>query len=376
LEKGKNIPLFKLNYGRQEVDAVSNVLESKWISLGPKTVELEDRFAEMLGAQYAVALSNCTAALHLAMITLGVGPGDEVILPSLTFVATANVVRYVGATPVFADIVSTGDWTISADDVEAKVSDRTKAIIAMHYAGFSADMERLKAGSEARGLSLVEDACHAPGSTWKGRRVGTVGDVSCYSFYANKNISTGEGGMLVTGHEHIAERAKLLRSHGMTTTAVDRRESSQLYDVVELGYNYRLDDMRASLGLVQLEKLTKDLEERRAIAGSYKKHLASVENVEIPFSQYEGLPSYYIFPIRITRGDRQTVMDKMLARGIHTSWHYPPVHNFRVYERFKTPLPMTELVASQCLSLPMYSGLSEEQVEVICRNLAEVVEEL
>lgn len=368
------IPLFDLNYGEEEIKVVTEVIQSKWISMGPKVKELEEKFAGMMGAQHAVALTNCTAALHLAMIILDIEQGDEVILPSLTFVATVNAVRYVGATPVFADVSSLDDWTISAEDIENKITSKTKAIIAVHYAGFSADMDKIKQLGQKYGLAIVEDACHAPGGVWRGQIVGTKGDISCFSFYSNKNISTGEGGMLVTDNQQYAEQARLLRTHGMTMTAHDRKDLAIFYgDVVKLGYNYRMDDIRASLGLVQLKKLSNDTQRRNEIAKRYRANFKSLRYVKIPFSHYEGVSPYYIFPGFIEEFDRQHVMDELLAHDIQTSYHYPPVHRFKIYQHMDAKLPLTENISAHCLSLPMYGALSNQDVDYICQTLSDIL---
>ena len=236
------IPLFDLNFGIEEENAVIETLRSKWISTGPRTVEFENKFAEMLNVGHAVALTSCTVSLHLAMKLVEVGEGDEVICPSLTFVATANAIRYVNATPVFADIRSNEDLTIDPDDIERKITSKTKAIIVMHYGGFACDMDRIIDIAKKYNLKVIEDACHGPLSEYHGKKLGTIGDIGCFSFFSNKNISTGEGGMLITNNDEYYERAKLLRSHGMTSLSYERSKGhSTTYNVVELGYNYRMD---------------------------------------------------------------------------------------------------------------------------------------
>ena len=257
------IPLFDLNFDEAEERAVIETLRSKWISTGPKTAEFENKFSGMLQVDYAVALANCTAALHLAVKLVGVKPGDEVICPSLTFVATANAIRYVNAVPVFADVKSCEDLTVDPEDIERKITTRTKAIVVMHYGGFACDMDRVLAIARKYNLKVVEDACHGPLSEYNGKKLGTIGDVGCFSFFSNKNISTGEGGMLVTNNKEYFERAKLLRSHGMTSMSYERAKGhSTAYDVIDLGYNYRMDDIRASIGMVQLDKIQGDLDKR------------------------------------------------------------------------------------------------------------------
>ena len=292
------ILLFDLNFDQAEEDAVVETVRSKWISTGPKNAEFEKKFAEMLGVRHAVALSNCTVALHMALMLNDVKPGDEVICPSLTFVATVNAIRYVNAIPVFADVKSMKDLTIDPDDIEKKITPRTKAIMLMHYGGFACDMNRIMALAEKHNLWVIEDACHGPLSEYEGKKLGTIGSVGCFSFFSNKNISTGEGGMIITNEDAIYEKAKLLRSHGMTSLSFDRAKGhSTEYDVIELGYNYRMDDIRASIGIVQLAKLPGDLEIRAELRARYEKNLEGVEEIIIPFKGYKYFTSNYIFPI-------------------------------------------------------------------------------
>ena len=255
----RSIPLFDLNFGSEEESAVIEVLRSKWISMGPKTKEFEDNYARLHQSTYAVAVTNRTAALHLALRICGVGPGDEVIVPSLTFVATASSVRMVGAIPVFADVTSLDDWTICPKDVEKNITSKTKAIIPMHFGGHGADMLRLCTLAERNNLKIIEDACHAPLGKRDGQYLGTFGDFASYSFYSNKNMATGEGGMLLTQNKEYDKRARLLRAHGMTATAYDREQGKEFYDVVDWGYNYRIDDIRAAIGIAQLAKLEEDV---------------------------------------------------------------------------------------------------------------------
>ena len=250
------VPLSDIDLGDAEIEAVEKVLRSRWLSMGPVTQQFEAAFAAMCGAKHAFAVSNGTTALHLAYAALGLGPGDEVIVPALTFVATANAIRYTGATPVFADVTSLDDLTISPADIAAKITPRTRAIAVMHYGGYLCDMDAILALAGQHGLAVVEDACHAPGATYDGRGAGTLGDVGCFSFFANKNIAIGEGGMVTTNRDDLAERIRLLRSHGMTTLTWDRhRGHAASYDVVATGFNYRLDEIHSALGLAQLGKL-------------------------------------------------------------------------------------------------------------------------
>lgn len=365
------VPFFELNYGPEETAAVVAVLESRWISMGPRCEEFERRFAALHGAAHGVAVANCTAALHLALRIAGVGPGDEVIVPSLTFVATVSVVRMQGATPVFADITSLDDWTISVADVERKLTPRTRAVIPMHYGGFGADMPRLSALAAARGLHLIEDACHAPLGTRDGRPLGAWGDFGCYSFYSNKNMATGEGGMMLTNDPELAARARLLRAHGMTATAIDRERGAEFYDVVDWGYNYRLDDIRAALGLAQLAKLEDDLAHRARLAARYRRHLEGHPGIHLPFRDYPGRASHYVFGILTDHPDRRALRAALKARGVATSVHYPPVHLFACYRDPAVSLPLTEEVGRREISLPLFRAMTFEQVDHVCEQLCE-----
>ena len=371
------IPLFKLNYDEAEEQAALDTVRSRWVSSGPKCAKLEEKFSSMLGARYALATCNCTAALHMAMICAGIGPGDEVIVPSLSFVATANVVRYVGATPVFVDIRSLSDPTIDPEMVEKKVTDRTKAIIVMHYGGFACDMDMIMDIAARHGLKVIEDACHGPMGEYHGKKLGTIGNIGCFSFFSNKNISTGEGGVFITNDEKIYEKAKLIRSHGMTTMSYERSKGhSTSYDVVELGYNYRMDDIRASIAVVQLDKLEADIEKRQVVRKSYIEKLRDCERVIIPFEDYTDKSSSYVFPIVIKDVDsekRDEIRAELDRRGIQTSIHYPAIHRFEIYGEYACELPATEKYCDTEITLPMYGSLTEDEMEYICNNLLEIL---
>lgn len=367
------IPLFDLNFGLEEEQAVLETLRSKWISTGPKTTAFEADFAGMLGARHALALANCTVSLHLAMKILGVGPGDEVICPSLTFVATVNAVRYVDAVPVFADICGDADLTMDPQDIERKITPRTKAIVVMHYAGFPCAMDEIMRIARKHDLKVIEDACHGPLSDYGGRKLGTIGDVGCFSFFSNKNISTGEGGMLVTNDMGLYEHAKLLRSHGMTTLSYERSKGhSTGYDVVESGYNYRMDDIRASIGIVQLRKLEDDLKKRAAVRQWYEEAFFPVRGVTVPFTGHGGFVSNYIFAVLIDEEHaafRDSIRTGLHEAGVQTSMHYPPVHLFSIYRECSTPLPLTESAARRLITLPMYSSMKKEDVAYISTSM-------
>jgi dTDP-4-amino-4,6-dideoxygalactose transaminase len=367
------IPLFDLNFGPEEEEAVVRTLRSKWISMGPNCQELEREFANLLGVEQAVAVTNCTAALHLALEILDIGPGDEVIVPSLTFVATVNAVRYVGADPVFADIVSMEDLSLDSEDVQRKITDRTKAIMVMHYGGFAVAMDKITAIASKNDLAVIEDAAHAPAAKFGDEYLGTIGDVGCFSFFSNKNITCAEGGMLVTRREDLAARSRLMRAHGMTTLSFERAKGhATSYDVVELGYNYRLDDVRGALMLAQLKKLPADIAARKVIRAAYEKELADVAEIAVPYLGFAHESSHYIMPVVLRSGGaarRDEVRRKMAEKGIQTSVHYPAVHRFSIYEPYLTELPETDHVVDHEITLPMYPALTEEQVRHICGAL-------
>ena len=371
------IPLFDLNFDSKEGQAAKDVIESKWISTGPKTAAFEEKFASMLGVKHAIALSNCTVALHLALKLVGAESGDEVICPSLTFVATCNSIRYVDAVPVFADIVSLEQPVICPEDIRSKITSKTKAIVVMHYGGFSCDMDAIMSIAAEYNLKVIEDACHAPLSVYKGNKLGTIGDVGCFSFFSNKNISTGEGGMLITNNDAFASRTKLLRSHGMTSMSYERAKGhSTSYDVVELGYNYRMDDIHSAIGLVQLDKIEADLGRRAEVRSKYIEALKEIPGVIIPFANYSEFSSNYIFPIVIENIDaerRDEIRNKLAEAGIQTSMHYPAVHRFLIYKDFYKDLPITDEMVSSMITLPMYAKLGNEEIEFITETLKKIL---
>lgn len=371
----KNIPLFDLNFGIEEEEAVLRALRSKWISMGPETEAFEKEYAELHQSRYGIGVANCTAALHLALRVCDVDAGDEVIVPSLTFVATANSVRMVGATPVFADVVSLDDWTICPNDVVRKITPRTKAIIPMHFGGHGSNMVKICEIAKAHDLRVIEDACHAPLGRRDGQTLGTFGDFGCYSFYSNKNMATGEGGMLLTQSEEFDRRARLLRAHGMTATAYDRENGKEFYDVVDWGYNYRLDDIRSSIGRAQLQKLEADVAKRKVLADRYRENLSKLESVSVPFESYPGESSNYVMGVLLNKGERAEVRKSLSNRGIGTSMHYPPVHQFQCYREFSVSLPVTEEIGRREISLPLYYNMSLEDVDRVCSNLEEVLEQ-
>lgn len=368
-----NIPLFKLNFDEKEIDAVSETFRSQWISTGPKCEELEKLFQDMLNVKYAVSLTNCTAALHLACILCDIKEGDEVLCPSLTFAASVNCIRYVGATPVFCDVIGPNHLNIDPKEIEKNITKNTKAIIVVHMAGFPAKMDEIMGIANRYNLRVIEDACHGPLSEYKGKKLGTIGDIGCFSFFSNKNISTGEGGMLITNNEEMAKKARLLRSHGMTTMSYQRATGhATSYDILELGYNYRMDDIRASIGIVQMKKLSSDLEKRINVRKRYIEQLSKVKGLDVPFADNTEFVSNYILPIVLknsTSEKRDRIRENLHAAGIQTSVHYPAIHKFSIYSKYKATLPRTEYITDNEITLPMYGSLTNDEIDFIVETL-------
>ncbi len=368
-------PLSDIHMGVEEIQAVTRVLESGWLTLGEVTHNFEQQFIESTGSRYAFAVTNATAALHMACLVANLGPGDEVIVPSLTFVATANAVRYVGANPVFADISGQEIFNISPQSIRQKITPKTRAIIVMHYAGFSCDMPEIMQIASEHGLVVIEDAAHAAGSSLDGKALGAWGQTGCFSFFSNKNMTTAEGGMIITQDEGIAERLRVLRSHGMTSMTLDRHKGhAWSYDVTELGFNYRIDEIRASLGIVQLSRLTKNNLRRSQITDLYRRTLTRlVPEIGLPFLDAQGQSAYHIFPILLPGNiSRLKFMEAMKANGVQTSIHYPPIHTFSAY-RDDYPdieLPVTEDIARREVTLPLYPGLRDDEVLEIVESVA------
>jgi dTDP-4-amino-4,6-dideoxygalactose transaminase len=371
------IPLSDVAVDDAIADAVDEVLRSGWWSMGPKVAEFERAFGDFTGA-HALAVANGTAALHLALLALGCGQGDEVILPSLTFVAAANCVAHTGATSVFCDVIGPHDLNMDPDDVERAITPATKAIIAFHYGGHPCRMEALLALAERHGLALIEDAAHAPGAQWDGRMCGTIGDIGCFSFFSNKNLPVGEGGMLVTTNSELAKRLGFLRSHGMTRLTWDRhRGHASSYDVVEIGFNYRLDELRAAIGLIQLERLEAGNRARAEIVSRYRAALEGVDGLVMPFANGEPTAAHHLAAILLPPpSDRDRFRAVLEEERIQTSVHYPPIHQFTAYRggAGTRALPVTERVAKRLVTLPLYPDLDDAAVETVTGAVLQAIE--
>jgi dTDP-4-amino-4,6-dideoxygalactose transaminase len=350
--------------------------------MGEETRNFEIEFARFIGAKHALAVTNATAALHLACLAVGVGPGDEVIVPSLTFVATANAVRYTGATPVFADIESPNWLNISPVSIESLITSKTRAILVVHYGGYACDMQAIQEIARRHNLFVLEDSAHAIGSSLENRTLGTWGSIGCFSFFSNKNMTTGEGGMLATDDDELAKRLQTMRSHGMTSLSWDRHKGhAWSYDVAELGYNYRIDEMRSALGRVQLGKLPSYNLRRKNLTSLYRDLLAELApGVQMPFSEDRGTSCHHILPILLPAGtDRIRFMEGLKKHGVQTSIHYPPVHHFEIYhdewKKRGRSLPVTENVASHEVTLPLYPTMRDEQVKWVAQAVKETLQD-
>jgi dTDP-4-amino-4,6-dideoxygalactose transaminase len=364
---GWRVPLADVVVPEDDIEAVADVYRSGWLSMGPQTEALERDFAAYTGGRHAFAVANGTAALHLMCAAVGIGPGDEVVVPSMTFVATVNAVAYTGATPVFADIVSVTEPWLDPDAVAAAVGGRTKAIMTMAYGGHPGQTPALAAMARERGLVLLEDAAHAAGSRVAGRHLGTFGLAGGFSFFSNKNLAVGEGGMVVTDDDEAAARMRLLRSHGMTTLTWDRhRGHASGYDVVDVGFNYRIDEPRAALARRRLERLDADNARRAMLDARYRELLAGVGGLTpalapVPDAQL----AHHLFTVVLEEGmERAGFREALATRGIQTSVHYPPAHRFSIYAGDRD-LPVTDDYGARAVTLPMFATMTNDQQDEV-----------
>ncbi len=369
------IPLFDLDYDSSEISAVTKVLKRRWLTMGEKVEEFENKFARFIKAKYAVALSSGTAALHLALKSLDVKAGDEILVPSITFAASVNAILYCGAKPVLIDSTRLEDFNISVEDIEKKVTSRTRGIIIVHYGGFLADMDRISKLARKYRLFVIEDSAHAIGTKYGSRMAGTLGDVGCFSFFSNKNLATGEGGMAVTDNKKLTKRIRLLRSHGMTSPTWERFKAVAFdYDIVDLGYNYRMTEIGAVLGLEQLKKLIPNNRKREALSKIYIDNLSGIAEVSIPFQNYPRDSSHHLFAVLLgEKVNRMTFMQKLREKGIQTSIHYLSVHRFSYYRKNypqkHRSLPVSEEIGKREVSLPLHPRMTEEDVLYVCRQV-------
>ncbi|MCX6250452.1 MAG: DegT/DnrJ/EryC1/StrS family aminotransferase [Bacteroidetes bacterium] len=373
------IPIARPYLTEEEAQAAYDVILSGWITQGPKVQEFEEKFASYIGSAYAVAVSSCTTALHLAMVVSGIGPGDEVICPSMSFIATANSIRYSGAIPVFAE-VDPSTFNIDPDDTEKRITGRTKAILIVHQMGMPADIDRFKEICSRHNLKLIEDAACAIGSGYKGAKIGSHSDLVCFSFHPRKVISTGDGGMITTSDPGLYQRLKLLRQHGMSVSDQARHQSKSVIieQYLELGYNYRMTDIQAAIGIKQLEKLDWLVEERRKIAHHYIESLSNIPCIDLPLEQPGYISNYQSFSINITPEapcERNDLMQKLLNAGISTRRGIMTAHREPAYISYSgvISLPITEDTSDRSLLLPLYVPMKIEDVDYIIRKIREIL---
>jgi perosamine synthetase len=372
------IPVTRPFFGQEEEAALARALRSGWVAQGPLVAEFEQVVARYVGAQHAVATSNGTTALHLALVALGIGPGDEVIVPSLSFIATANAVQHAGATPVFVD-VDPRSYNLDPRGIAPAITPRTRAIMPVHQVGLAADLDRIQTVARAHGLLIVEDAAPALGATYRGQRVGGSESPACFSFHPRKVITTGEGGMITTNDDALAARLRTLRAHAMSVSDLARHRARDvvLEEYPEVGYNYRLSDLHAAVGIAQMTRLEFMLGERRRIAARYAAALADVPGLALPLSTPDAPHTYQSYMVRIDREGvesgrtRDEVMRELLEVGIATRRGVMAIHLEPAYRRngARWRLPVTELAARDTMLLPIYSGMTDDEQEYVVEHL-------
>ncbi len=371
------VPFHRPSIGTEEIEAVVEVLQSGWLTTGPRVHEFESAFSRFVNARHAVAVSSCTAALHLALAAIGVGEGDEVIVPAMTFAAAGEVALHLRARPVLVDCAP-GSHHLDPDAVERAITRRTKAILPVHHAGAPCDMDRILEIARRHNLKVIEDAAHALPARHLGRMVGALGDITCFSFYATKTITTGEGGMATTDNEEYAERMHTLRLHGISR---DAAEASWRYDILEPGYKYNLTDIQAALGLVQLRKCETMRAQREKIAGRYTRALASLDTFEAPETPPDGdCHAWHLYVVRVNasalRIGRDEVIEELKKRGIGASVHFIPLHLHRLYqERLgyrRGQFPNAERRFEESMSLPIYSAMTDQESDRVVEALQDV----
>ncbi len=365
------IPLADVEVDEQDIEAVLDCLRSGWLTMGPRVAGFEEALSSYLGGGHVAATSSGTASLHLALLAAGVGHGDEVLVPALTFVASASTVRHVGAQPVLCDIRGPQDLNIDPQDAARRITPRTKAVIAVHFFGYPADLAALRELCDTHGLILIEDCAEAIGATVEEgpRKAGTVGDLAAFSLFSKSQLCVGEGGMVVTRDEGLDRRVRLLRSHGLTSGTWDRhRGHDPAYDVIDIGMNYRMDEPRAALGLSRLARLDEDIAARREIVRSYREQLGGLPGVEIPWGDQEvQASSHFAFAIMVRdRGARDRLRVQLADAGVQSTW-YPALHRFTEYRTFTPPdgLPLASEAAERHCALPLAASMGEEEVRIV-----------
>lgn len=381
MDKTMKIPFHKALLGEEEVNAAAEVIRSGWLTMGEKTFEFEKNFSSYTGAPDSIAVNSCTAALHLALKAAGVGPGDEVIIPAMTFIATWEIIRYFDAVPVLCD-VDRESFLISVPDIEKKITTKTRAIIPVHYGGESCDMDEIMNIARRHNLYVIEDAAHALPTLYKGRMIGTIGDITCFSFYATKTLTTGEGGMITTGNREFAERIRRLRLHGITKDAWNRYsdKGSWEYDVSEPGYKYNITDIASAIGSEQLKRCDSMNLARRGIAEKYNEAFGKTGLLDLWRVRDENECAWHLYPVRIktdvVKISRNDFIDGLKSAGIGTSVHYIPMYRFSAFKDSGytiSDFPNCEDIFSREVSLPIYPGMSEAETDYVVETVTEIL---
>lgn len=378
----KHIPFHRACIGKEEIRNVTEVIRSGWHTMGPKTIEFEEKFRQYTGAKFALSVNSCTAALHLALEAIGIKEGDEVLVPAITFTASAEVVCYFKAVPVFVD-VERDTMNINPADIESRITQKTRAVITVDYAGQAVDYDEITRIARKHGLYVIEDAAHTLPTTYKGRKVGTLADITCFSFYATKTLDTGEGGMITTDNEEWAVRMKTMRLHGMNKDAWKRytKEGSWFYEVVGAGFKYNTTDINAALGLAQLDRLEWMWQKRKAVAEAYTRAFINLPQLNLPVIRPDRETSWHIYVLKLNLEmltiDRSRFIKELADRGVSTSVHFIPVYRHPFYrDTFQlTPSawPDSEWLYERILSLPIYPGLTKAQINQVISSVREIV---
>lgn len=378
------IPFHVPSLGEEEIAEVVDTLRSGWLTTGPKVVRFERDFAAYVGARHAVAVNSCTAALHLALDAIGLRAGDEVVIPTYTFTAAGEVVTYFGARPVLADACA-GGFHVDARTVEPRITSRTRAIIVVHFGGESCDMDPLVDLAARHGIPIIEDAAHALPATYKGRMVGTLGDLAAFSFYATKTITTGEGGMLTTAREDWQARARMMCLHGMSRDAWQRYApgGSSYYEIEDFGFKYNMTDLAAAIGIHQLRRADEFQKRRRTIALAYTEAFEQLDACEVPREVAYTTHAWHLYPLRLNLGvlrvGRAEFIERLGDRGVGTSVHFTPLHHHPAYRRAfgyaPGDFPAADLAFDRVVSLPIYPAMTSEDVEQVIAGVSETVRE-
>ncbi len=379
------IPFHRAAVGEEEAQAVAQVIRSGWLTTGPLTAEFESAFAHYVGAKHAIAVASCTAGLHLALEAAGIGPGDEVLVPTFTFTASAAAVVHLGGRPVLVDVTA-DTMNIDLRDAERRITPRTRAIIPVHFAGMPCDMDEVHLLAKRHNLRVIEDAAHALPAEYQGKRVGSLSDFTAFSFYATKTLTTGEGGMVTTNDDAAAVRIRIMRMHGISGDAWKRyrRDGSWRYEVLEAGFKYNFTDLQAALGLVQLRKCDQLREMRRRIAGLYSARFQTVDYLRIPQETSDRNTSFHLFVLRLhldrLEVERSEFIQRLKDKGIGTSVHFIPLHLHPFYQRTYGyrlgDFPVAEAEYQKCFSLPIYPNMSDEEVETVISAVLATGEEI